>query len=163
MEIAMEGDSVQPARLGYRPNVALILEDGAGKVLIGERRDIVGAWQFPQGGVRKGESHQEALLREVEEEVLLSPYCYEIQESKGPYRYQFSKGFEKYPAIGQEQYYYRALFLGDKSQMKMEDTSPEFRALRWIAPSEFQLTWLPPMKQPVYAEIFHDFFHLNIS
>ena len=39
----------------YRPNVAGILCDGNGKILVGERLKHEGAWQFPQGGVDEGE------------------------------------------------------------------------------------------------------------
>ncbi len=155
----MESSSV---KLAYRPNVALILEDSAGQVLIGERRDAAGSWQFPQGGVHEGESLEEALHREVQEEVLLSPPCYRIRESKGPYRYQFPKGVEKFGSIGQEQYYFRAEFLKEKSLLKMEDPSEEFRVLRWIAPNEFKINWLHPMKRAVYTLIFQDFFNLTI-
>lgn len=155
-------ESSDSVKVAYRPNVALILEDTTGQILIGERRDIAGAWQFPQGGIRKGESMEQALHREVQEEILLAPDSYQIQESKGPYRYQFPKGLEKYGTIGQEQHYFRALFLGEKSLLKMTDTSREFRALRWIAPNEFQISWLPPMKRLLYTKIFHDFFHLDL-
>ncbi|PWU10138.1 MAG: NUDIX domain-containing protein [Verrucomicrobia bacterium] len=159
MEIAMESDSVL---LTYRPNVALILENTEGQILIGERRDVAEAWQFPQGGVEDGESFEQALYREVKEEILLTPESYRILESKGPYRYQFPKGFEKYRALGQEQHYFRALLLGEKSLLKMEDTSCEFRALRWIAPNAFRISWLPLMKQPVYQKVFQDFFQLTL-
>ncbi|MEM9283926.1 MAG: NUDIX domain-containing protein, partial [Verrucomicrobiota bacterium] len=40
----------------YRPNVAAILRKPKnGKILIGHRADHRGSWQFPQGGVDKGE------------------------------------------------------------------------------------------------------------
>ncbi len=66
--------------LVYRPNIAFILENPVGQVLIGERRDIPGSWQFPQGGVAETESLEEALHREVEEEILLPP----SRSLKGP-------------------------------------------------------------------------------
>ncbi len=156
-------ESSDSVKLAYRLNVALILEDTTGQILIGERRDIADAWQFPQGGIREGESFEQALHREVQEEILLAPNSYQVHESKGPYRYQFPKGFEKYGTTGQEQHYFRALFLGEKLLLKMKDTSHEFRTLRWIAPNEFQLSWLPPMKRSVYTKIFHDFFHLALT
>ena len=53
----------------YRLNVAAILRNGAGKILIGERKDRSGAWQFPQGGVDEGETLAQALVRELREEI----------------------------------------------------------------------------------------------
>jgi 8-oxo-dGTP pyrophosphatase MutT (NUDIX family) len=40
-----------------------------GRVLVGERRDYRGAWQFPQGGIEDGEEPQDAVLREIDEET----------------------------------------------------------------------------------------------
>ena len=53
----------------YRKNVALILERRSGKILICQRSDCENSWQFPQGGVDEGEKHEEALKREVKEEL----------------------------------------------------------------------------------------------
>ncbi len=39
----------------YRSNVAAILRRGDGKILVAERMNFKHAWQFPQGGVDKGE------------------------------------------------------------------------------------------------------------
>ena len=53
----------------FRPNVAALMVDEQGRVLVCERFRVPGAWQFPQGGVDEGEEHDKALFREVEEEV----------------------------------------------------------------------------------------------
>ena len=53
---------------GYRANVGMILMDGEGRVLVGGRVGRRG-WQFPQGGIRPDESAEEAMYRELEEEV----------------------------------------------------------------------------------------------
>jgi putative (di)nucleoside polyphosphate hydrolase len=53
----------------FRPNVAAILQREDGRILVGERADVPGAWQFPQGGVNEGEGSLEALERELEEEI----------------------------------------------------------------------------------------------
>ena len=55
----------------YRPNVAALIVNPVGNLLICERWTIPGAWQFPQGGVDSGESLEQALYREVREEVLV--------------------------------------------------------------------------------------------
>jgi 8-oxo-dGTP pyrophosphatase MutT (NUDIX family) len=57
----------------YRPNVAAIVQRHDGKILIGERSDVPGAWQFPQGGVKKSETVEQALARELKEEISLEP------------------------------------------------------------------------------------------
>ena len=62
----------------YRSNVAAILQRADGKILIARRSDYPESWQFPQGGVGKGESAQDALSREVAEEVALPAGRYRI-------------------------------------------------------------------------------------
>ena len=53
---------------GFRANVGIVLMRGAGEVFLGRRTGGRG-WQFPQGGVRRGEQLEEALYRELHEEV----------------------------------------------------------------------------------------------
>ncbi|MFM7567115.1 MAG: NUDIX domain-containing protein, partial [Betaproteobacteria bacterium] len=51
-------------REGYRPNVGIILVNGQNEVFWGKRiREH--AWQFPQGGIKRGESPQQAMFREL--------------------------------------------------------------------------------------------------
>ena len=53
---------------GFRANVGIVISDGKGKVFLAKR---VGqqSWQFPQGCIDKGESVEQALYRELYEEV----------------------------------------------------------------------------------------------
>jgi putative (di)nucleoside polyphosphate hydrolase len=53
----------------YRPAVAAIIKDRTGRILICERADAPGAWQFPQGGIEANETPVAALMREVLEEI----------------------------------------------------------------------------------------------
>ncbi len=146
----------------YRANVALILRNAAGEVLIGERLDAEGAWQFPQGGVDAGESAEVALVREVEEELSLRQEHFRVIDRKGPYRYEFENGRTKDGCGGQEQTYFLAELIGDGAGILTEPKTPEFRRVRWIAPAEFQLDWLVSMKWGVYRDVFHDFFKIEL-
>ena len=56
----------------YRLNVGLIIVNNYGKVLICKRKNS-NQWQFPQGGIDKGESPIEAAKREIFEEVGIKP------------------------------------------------------------------------------------------
>ncbi|MFQ3187583.1 MAG: putative (di)nucleoside polyphosphate hydrolase, partial [Marinomonas primoryensis] len=57
---------------GYRPNVGIILMNERGQ-LLWARRVGQNAWQFPQGGIKSDETPEEALFRELKEEVGLDP------------------------------------------------------------------------------------------
>src|ERR1700759_3594117 len=66
----------------FRPNVAAILINKEGLLFIAERAHIRGSWQFPQGGVDPGEGLEEALFREVEEEIGVAPRLIQIQSRR---------------------------------------------------------------------------------
>src|SRR5262249_45679998 len=59
---------VQPSRF-FRAGVGAVFANERGDVLACERRDIAGAWQFPQGGLKDGEAPIEAVRREILEET----------------------------------------------------------------------------------------------
>ena len=56
---------------GYRANVGIVLMRDSGEVFLGQRTGGRG-WQFPQGGVRQGEPVEQALFRELQEEIGLT-------------------------------------------------------------------------------------------
>lgn len=146
----------------YRLNVAAILRNGAGKILLGERADRAGAWQFPQGGVDEGETLAQALARELREEISLDPASYEILSIKGPYFYLFGNGKVVKGFHGKEQHYFLANFTGEDASLDVKTAHPEFRDIRWVEPSEFDIGWLPKMKREVYRTVFQDFFSIRI-
>jgi putative (di)nucleoside polyphosphate hydrolase len=60
-------------RDGYRPNVAIVVANAKNQVFWGKRvREH--SWQFPQGGINAGETPEQAMLRELQEEVGLQPH-----------------------------------------------------------------------------------------
>jgi putative (di)nucleoside polyphosphate hydrolase len=142
----------------YRSNVGAILKRADGKILIGERSNVAGAWQFPQGGVKKSETAREALVRELKEELSLVPGHYRVIESKWPYRYLFPPGRTKESFDGQEQTYFLIEFTGADSNINVTTDEPEFARFRWIEPSEFRIEWVPSFKREVYRKVFSDFF-----
>lgn len=144
----------------YRLNAAIILRNSAGEILVCERSDWQGCWQFPQGGVKKGESLLEALIREVKEELGLKPSDYRLVARKGPYRYLFMKGRKKNGFDGQEQHYFLAELINPQAVIRF-DGSHEFRAARWLPPASYDLDWIGEMKREVYAEVFRDFFRIE--
>ena len=149
--------------LRYRPNVGAIIKRADGKILIGERSDVPGAWQFPQGGVKKSETALEALTRELQEEVSLEPAHFRVIKSNGPYRYLFRPGRTKEGFDGQEQIYFLVELTGPDSSIEVATEQPEFSRIRWIEPSEFKTDWVPAFKRDVYRQVFADFFGIHFT
>jgi putative (di)nucleoside polyphosphate hydrolase len=143
----------------FRRNVAGLLVNRHGQVLICERCDFKNSWQFPQGGVDEDESLTGALHRELREELGLHPHHYQILRQQGGYRYTFPNGARRFRKfIGQQQTYFLCKMLGRDDDIRLDTHRPEFANWRWIAPEDFQLDWLPEFKRPVYQAVLRDFF-----
>ena len=162
MESTDDPQQHAPATPRYRPNVAAILRDPGGKILVCERVDFPGTWQFPQGGIKSGERRREALKREMHEELNLRPKDYRIRKSRGPFRYLFVPGRKKENFDGQEQFYFLLDLVSPRSTINVRTEHQEFRDARWIEPRDFSLAWLPPMKRPVYQSVFREFFGIDL-
>jgi putative (di)nucleoside polyphosphate hydrolase len=127
---------------GYRPNVGIILcnqEDH----LLWARRCGQDAWQFPQGGIRSDETPEEAMYRELNEEVGLDPCDVEVMGStRGWLRYQLPKRFVRQQCrpvcIGQKQVWFLLRLTADDGSLCLDGAeTPEFDRWRWV---EY---WLP--------------------
>ena len=152
-------DGSTPPR--YRQNVAGILQRTDGRILICERLKEAGAWQFAQGGVNPGETLEQALAREMEEELSLRPDDYLVITHKAPYRYLFGKGRKKKGFDGQEQTYFLTLMTCPETRINVITPHQEFQRARWIAPGDFDLCWLPDFKRAVYRAVLFDFFGIE--
>jgi putative (di)nucleoside polyphosphate hydrolase len=153
-----------PDPLLYRPNVAAILSRPDGLILIAERARFKGAWQFPQGGVDDGETMEQALFREVEEEIGVRRDLITIASKRGGYRYAFPKGRLKYGLYGgQEQTYFLCQFHGKDADIDLNTHNREFGRWKWILPHEFDMNWVPRFKQRVYRAVFQDFFEIELA
>ncbi len=143
----------------YRPNVAAILQRSDGLVLIGQRTDFPENWQFPQGGVDRGESPEEALCREVSEEVGIAADAYRITARSGPHRYDFPAGPDRRGFDGQEQFYFLcSLPAATPPEPDLSGTCGEFSALRWVDVYDFPVHLAPKMKQEVYRAVLRQLF-----
>tara|TARA_B110000459_G_C16142144_1_gene286986 strand:- start:33 stop:503 length:471 start_codon:yes stop_codon:yes gene_type:complete len=121
---------------GYRPNVAIVILNDNDKVLWA-KRVAEDAWQFPQGGINEGESLEEAMYRELMEEVGLGPNHVKILgKTKDWLRYEVPKqwvrrdGASRYK--GQKQIWFLLKFVGNDSDVLLTNSDkPEFDSWRW--------------------------------
>jgi len=121
----------------YRENVAAIIINKDKKVLMCEHIWIDGAWQLPQGGIEEGEKKEDALLRELEEEIgTTSLEIIDKMDESIKYKFPFYLK-EKYGFPGQEQTYFLVYFSGDDSEIRFDNQEkPEFKAFEWVDPIE---------------------------
>lgn len=132
---------------GFRPNVGIIVTSDGGRVLWAKR---IGqqAWQFPQGGIQRGESPQQALLRELHEELGLCEGDVEILGvTRGWLRYRLPRRYVRRtsgrPCIGQKQKWFVLRLCSSEDQVKLNATAkPEFDGWRWV-------DWWHPLSEVV--------------
>ncbi|ABE50390.1 RNA pyrophosphohydrolase [Methylobacillus flagellatus] len=123
-------------RDGYRPNVGIILCNARNQVFWGKRiREH--SWQFPQGGIKYGESPEQAMYRELMEEVGLRPEHVKILgRTRDWLRYDVPTNWIKREwrgsYRGQKQIWFLLRLIGRDSDVSLRaSTHPEFDAWRW--------------------------------
>jgi putative (di)nucleoside polyphosphate hydrolase len=149
---------------GFRANVGIVLmrapqaeepKAPAPKVFLGRRTGGRG-WQFPQGGVRAGEAVEEAVYRELAEEIGVERGSVELLGQTSEWlRYRLPSRYirrNQHPlCIGQKQLWFLLRLTSDPLAFDFGRTSePEFDHWRWAS-------WWEPVreviffKRPVYA------------
>ena len=116
-----------------------MLANDQGQLLWARRVGGHDAWQFPQGGISAGESPEQALYRELHEEVGLSHDAVELLgATKGWLRYRLPRRFiregQKPLCIGQKQKWFllRLLETDAAVQLHLND-KPEFDHWQWVS------------------------------
>lgn len=122
---------------GYRLNVGIILCNQQGRLFWG-RRIGQRSWQFPQGGIQRDESPEQAMFRELAEEVGLRPeHVRVIGCTKGWLRYRLPKHLirqtSKHTCIGQKQVWFLLRMLGEENAVRLDSSEhPEFDHWEWV-------------------------------
>jgi putative (di)nucleoside polyphosphate hydrolase len=145
---------------GYRPNVGIILTNARKQVFWGKRiREH--SWQFPQGGIKHGESPEQAMYRELQEEIGLLPEHVKILgRTRNWLRYTVPDHWVRRDwrgnYKGQKQIWYLLKLVGRDADISLRATDhPEFDAWRW---NDY---WVPlehviEFKRDVYKEALNE-------
>ena len=123
---------------GFRANVGIILANTQGHVLWAKR---IGhnAWQFPQGGIDRGETPMDAMYRELWEEVGLHPCHVDLLAVTQDWlRYRLPKRYVRhgqYPlCIGQKQKWFLLRLDEPNTQhIRFDEGKPEFDHWQWVS------------------------------
>ncbi len=145
---------------GFRPNVGIILVNSLGQVLWA-RRCGQDAWQFPQGGIKSDESAEQAMYRELNEEVGLGPADVEVLGvTRGWLRYRLPKRMirrHSHPiCIGQKQKWFLLKMLSADNAVKIDCCDqPEFDGWRWVS-YWYPLGQVVSFKREVYRKAMRE-------
>jgi len=158
VSVAMSNDWIDSE--GFRANVGIILADSDGRLMLAGRAGSKG-WQFPQGGVLVGEEPEEAMFRELHEEVGLSSADVEMLGVTADWlRYRLPDKFVRRNSeplcIGQKQRWFMLRLVSSPDKFRFDlGEQPEFDRVRWV---DF---WRPVneviyFKRRVYARALHE-------
>ncbi len=127
---------------GFRANVGIILCNRDQKLFWGHRVGQRDSWQFPQGGIDHGETPEEAMYRELYEEIGLHPEHVTILGHTDDWlRYRLPRQFIRRPrpnrrlCIGQKQIWYLLKLVENGESHLQLDVSdrPEFDGWKWVS------------------------------
>jgi putative (di)nucleoside polyphosphate hydrolase len=122
---------------GFRPNVGIILCNGNRQLFWG-RRIGQNSWQFPQGGIDSDETPEQAMYRELEEEIGLTEDQVELLgATRGWLRYRLPKRYIRKNCqprcIGQKQVWFLLkIDCGEEAFCFDTTGTPEFDNWRWV-------------------------------
>lgn len=142
-------------------NVGIVIVNGEGDVLW-LRRTRQGGWQFPQGGIQHGESPEQAMYRELDEEVGLQPEDVEVWgATRGWLRYRLPErmvrqGQQGQVCIGQKQKWFLLYLKSGEDAIDMNrDARPEFDEWRWVT-YWYPVNQIIEFKQWVYKRMLRE-------
>lgn len=141
---------------GFRANIGIIVCNDYGS-LLWTRRIGQNSWQFPQGGVDTGESAEQALFRELKEEIGLDKQDVKIVGStKNWLKYRLPNRYIRKDSmplcVGQKQKWFLLRLVGSESKIHFDATGhPEFDHFMWVN-YWYPLRQVIAFKQSVYRQ-----------
>lgn len=146
---------------GFRSGVGIILVNKNNHLFLARRIGRSG-WQFPQGGVQTAETPEEAMFRELHEEIGLMPNDVDIlATSKDWLKYRLPKSMVRHNSaplcLGQRQRWFLLRMLTADENVRFDVTNkPEFDGFRWVR-YWYPLRHVISFKKKVYRQALQEF------
>jgi putative (di)nucleoside polyphosphate hydrolase len=152
---------------GFRQGVGIILVNSHRQVFLAKR---IGkpAWQFPQGGIMAEETPEQAMFRELKEEIGLGPEQVKVLTSTRRWlRYRLPKRlvrhYSKPLCVGQKQKWFLLRLIDENAQFNLKMTeTPEFDSWAWVS-YWYPLSQVVAFKRRVYNLAMKEFARIVLS
>lgn len=152
---------------GYRFGVGIILVNDNRQVFLAKRIGMP-AWQFPQGGMKEEETPEEAMYRELKEEVGLNPEDVQILAATRRWlRYRLPahliRHYAKPLCIGQKQKWFLLRLANEAAKVDLQaNDDPEFDSWAWVS-YWYPLRQVVAFKRRVYVLALKEFAKIVLS
>ena len=149
----------------YRRCVGMMILNNENKILVGKRLDHPsGHWQMPQGGIDDNENPNEAVWREMQEEIGTNNATI-IQESTQWINYKIPLETLKtlpwgHKYVGQTQKWFLFRFNGADNEINVVTENPEFSEWRW-SNHNLLVENIVPFKRNTYKKILEECFYYS--
>jgi putative (di)nucleoside polyphosphate hydrolase len=152
---------------GFRLGVGIILVNSDRQLFLAKR---IGkeAWQFPQGGLKENETVEDAMFRELKEEIGLCANDVKVLTStKRWLRYRLParlvRRHSKPVCIGQKQKWFLLQLINKDARFDLTATDdPEFDSWAWVS-YWYPLTQVVAFKRRVYNLALKEFARIVLS
>lgn len=152
---------------GFRHGVGIILVNAKRQIFLAKR---IGkeAWQFPQGGIKESETPEEAMFRELEEEIgLFAKDVKILSTTKRWLRYRLPKRLVRHHStplcVGQKQKWFLLLLVSNEKSINLAATkNPEFDSWTWVS-YWYPLSQVVAFKRRVYNLVMKEFARVVLS
>jgi putative (di)nucleoside polyphosphate hydrolase len=142
--------------LEYRKNVAAIILNDQGELLVCKRSDQYKAWQLPQGGIEENELAEEAIIREIEEELGTTKPAKILAKLPTTICYDWPPTEHHRGHKGQEQTYF-LMHLAEGETIDLHSAATkEFEDYKWVGINEF-LNLISGFKAEAYKQAISEF------
>lgn len=152
---------------GFRHGVGIILVNSKRQVFLAKRTGKI-AWQFPQGGIKSDELPEEAMYRELTEEIGLKHADVKILSvTKRWLRYRLPKRLVRQHStplcIGQKQKWFLLQIVTSDTNIDLAVTeNPEFDSWAWVS-YWYPLSQVVSFKRRVYSLAMKEFARIVLS
>jgi putative (di)nucleoside polyphosphate hydrolase len=147
----------------YRKNVGAIILNKNKEIFVGKRfgTQVKVSWQMPQGGIGENETEEDALFREMEEEIGILQNNFSILgKTQDHHYYTIPKKMRKSAwnniYVGQRQRWFLLEFKGKDEDFNINTEFPEFAEWKWLS-AEDVIENAISFKREIYLKVLIEF------
>ncbi len=153
---------IDKSRLSYRRSTIAVVVDKNNRILLAQKQSYHdNEWEFPGGGVEESETDEQAIMRELNEELGTDKFEL-IKRSREDYQYDWpdeviEKKFEEKRKTwrGQQRAQFFVKFTGQPEEIKFQ--KEEIRKTIWVTPQESDEYFVFPNQLTVTKRLLEEF------